>query len=95
MRGAPQLGFSTSIRKINSRIFFGVCFLPTCVRALEIILQYERKPAPCHRTTVSSVTTLWQALRVNLPFVSFRDYSTLVRLLCRHSGRNPQEKNGH
>lgn len=58
MRSAPQVGFSTTIRKINSRTFFGVCFLPISVRTLEISLQYKRNPARCLRTTVSGVTTM-------------------------------------
>ncbi len=58
MRGAPQVGFSATIRKINSRTSFGVCFLPACVRTLEISFQYKRNPARCHRTTVSGVTIM-------------------------------------
>jgi hypothetical protein len=38
IRGAPQVGFSATIWKINSRISLGVCFLPTCLRTLEISL---------------------------------------------------------
>jgi hypothetical protein len=57
IRGAPHVGFSATIWKINSRISFGVCFLPTCLWTLEISLQYIRKPARCQRTTVSGVTT--------------------------------------
>jgi hypothetical protein len=55
---APQVGFSATIWKINSRTSFGVRLLPTCVRTLEISLQYVRKPARCQRTTVSGVTTM-------------------------------------
>src|ERR1700694_4793034 len=58
IRGAPQLGFSATIWKINSRTSFGVRLLPTCVRTLEISLQYIRKPVRCQRTTVSGVTTM-------------------------------------
>src|SRR5258708_3728329 len=57
MRGAPQVGFSTTIRKINSRTSFGVGFLPTRVLTLEVSFQYTRKPARCQRSTVSGVTT--------------------------------------
>src|SRR5260221_3069233 len=57
MRGAPQVGFSTTIRKINSRTSFGVGFLPTRVPTPEISFQYKRKPARCQRITVSGVTT--------------------------------------
>src|SRR5215469_6078384 len=55
MLGAPQLGFSVTIWKIRSRTSFGVCLPP--MGFLEIILQYQRNPARCHRTTVSGVTT--------------------------------------
>jgi hypothetical protein len=58
IRGAPQVGFSTTIRKISSRTSFGVRLLPTCARTLEINLQYIRKPVRCQRTTVSGVTTM-------------------------------------
>lgn len=58
MRGAPQVGFSTTIRKISRRTSFGVCLLPTCVLALEISRQYKRKPSRCQPTTVSGVTTI-------------------------------------
>ena len=58
MRGAPQVGFSTTIRKINSRTSFGVGLRPTGPRTREISLQYMRKPARCQRTTVSGVTTM-------------------------------------
>ncbi len=57
IRGAPQVGFSATIWKINSRMSFVVCFLSTCFWTLEISLQYIRKPARCQRTTVSGVTT--------------------------------------
>src|ERR1700737_3470729 len=58
IRGAPQVGFSATIWKINSRPSFGVRLLPTCVRTLEISLQYIRKPVRCQRTTVSGVPTM-------------------------------------
>src|ERR1700693_2021116 len=57
IRGAPQVGFSATIWKINSRTCLGVRLLPTCARTLEISLQYIRKPVRCQRTTVSGVTT--------------------------------------
>jgi hypothetical protein len=50
------VGFSTSIRKINSRTSFGVGLFPTCLRDLEISRQYIRKPLLCQRTMVSGVT---------------------------------------
>lgn len=44
----PRSGFSTTIRKINSRTSFGVGFLPTRALTLEVSFQYKRKPARCH-----------------------------------------------
>jgi hypothetical protein len=58
MRGAPHVGFSMTIRKINSRTSFDVCRLPVGLPTLEISLQYKRNPALCQRTTVSGVTTM-------------------------------------
>src|SRR6202051_2448857 len=58
MRGAPQVVFSATIRKINCRTCFGVCLLPIGFFTFEISLQYSRKPTRCHRTTVSGVTTM-------------------------------------
>src|ERR1700756_602691 len=57
MRGAPQVGFSATIRKISSRTSVDSFFLPTRFLAFEIQLQYSRNPARCQRTTVSGVTT--------------------------------------
>src|SRR5260370_31671686 len=56
IRGAPQVGFSATIWKINSRTSFGVGLLPTCFRTLEINLLYILEPVRCQRTTVSGVT---------------------------------------
>src|SRR5258706_16241131 len=58
MRGAPHVGFSAAIRKIRSRTSFGVCLRPIGLRTLEISFQYNRKPARCHWTTVSGLTTI-------------------------------------
>src|SRR5215831_7985995 len=57
MRGAPQVGFSATIRKISSRTSLDSFFLPTGFLAFEIKLQYSRKPARCQRTTVSGLTS--------------------------------------
>jgi len=58
MRGAPHVGFSATIRKINSLASFETLLLPACFLTLEMKLQYRRKPARCQRTTVSGVTTI-------------------------------------
>ena len=58
MRGAPQVEFSATIRKIRSRTSLEIRLLPTCSLTLEISFQYRRNPARCQRTTVSGVTTM-------------------------------------
>jgi len=58
MRGAPHVGFSATIRKINSRTSFDVCCLPAGLLTLEISFQYKRNPPLCQRTTVSGVTAM-------------------------------------
>src|SRR5258708_2548695 len=57
MRGAPQVGFSATMRKMNFRTSLDRLFLAICFHTLEIRLQYMRNPARCQRTTVSGVTT--------------------------------------
>ena len=47
MRGAPQVGFSATMRKIKSLASFETLFLPTCFLTLEMKLQYKRNPARC------------------------------------------------
>jgi hypothetical protein len=65
MRGAPQVGFSTTIRKIHSRTSFGVGLLPSRVLTPEVSFQYQRKPALCQRITVSDVTTIRACLQAD------------------------------
>ena len=43
MRGAPQVEFSSTLRKISSRTCFEILFLPHFL-TLEIRFQYKRKP---------------------------------------------------
>ena len=56
MRGAPQVGFSATTRKINSRSSLLVGFLPPRIRFRESHFQYSLNPARCQRTTVSGWT---------------------------------------
>ncbi len=65
--GAPHVGFSTTMRKINSRTSFGVRLRPTCVRTPESSLQYARKPVRCQRTTVSGVTRMRDCFQADQP----------------------------
>jgi hypothetical protein len=56
MRGAPQVGFSTTMRNIKARTSL-LTRLPAPTRlALETHVQYNRKPARCQLTTVLGVT---------------------------------------
>jgi len=45
MRGAPQVGFSATIRRISPRTSVDSFFLPTRFLAFEIKLQYSSKPS--------------------------------------------------
>ena len=56
MRGAPQVGFSATIRKIKARTSLLICFRPPICLTLEIHVQYRRNPARCQFTTVLGVT---------------------------------------
>jgi hypothetical protein len=58
IRGAPQVGFSRTIRKIRSRTSIEILLLPIIRHAPEITRQYKANPALCHRTTVSGFTTM-------------------------------------
>ena len=57
IRGAPHVGFSATIRKIRSRTSFETHLLPCDSQTRKIRHQGKPKPARCHRTTVSGVTT--------------------------------------
>src|SRR6516225_2300293 len=56
MRGAPQVGFSATIRKIRARTSLATPLRPPTRLNLEIHIQYKRNPAPCQFTTVRGVT---------------------------------------
>jgi len=58
MRGAPQVGFSATIRKIRARTSLLTRFRPPTRLTLEIHDQYKRNPAPCQFTTVLGVTKM-------------------------------------
>src|SRR5215472_3040017 len=51
MRGAPQVGFSATIRKSKSRTSWLTALRPARRRARERQAQYHRKPVRCQRTT--------------------------------------------
>src|SRR5271167_1540697 len=56
MRGAPQVGFSATIRMIKARTSLLTRFRPPACPTLEIHVQYKRNPARCQFTTVRGVT---------------------------------------
>ena len=56
MRGAPQVGFSVTMRKIEARISLLTGFRPPTRLTLESNLQYKRNPVRCQFTTVLGVT---------------------------------------
>src|ERR1035438_822296 len=58
MRGAPQVGFSATMRKIKSRSSWVKGFLPPIRRVREIQLQYNQTRDLCEPTTVSGVTSI-------------------------------------
>ncbi len=58
MRGAPQVGFSVTMRKMSSSSSTLMHFLPARVRCRESHCQYNLNPALCQRTTVSGWTKI-------------------------------------
>src|SRR6266851_5962819 len=56
MRGAPQVRFSATIRKIKARTSLLTHLRPPTCLALETQVQYKRNPARCQLTTVLGVT---------------------------------------
>ena len=56
MRGAPQVRFSATIRKMSCRNSRLTHFRPAGLRCREIQVQYTLNPVRCHRTTVSGWT---------------------------------------
>src|SRR5260370_32942487 len=58
MRGAPQVGLSATIRKINVRISLLTRFRPPTWLILETHVQYKPSPARCQFTTVLESTKM-------------------------------------
>jgi hypothetical protein len=58
MRGAPQVGFSATMREMSSRSSMLTHFLPARVRCRESHSQYNLNPALCQPTTVSGWTKI-------------------------------------
>src|SRR4029077_1320287 len=75
MRGAPQVGFSETIRKIKARTSLLTRFRPPTCLTLEIHDQYKRNPARCQFTTVLGVTKMSGLVRT-------RTFATQPRTAC-------------
>ena len=58
MRGAPEVGFSATMREISLRTSLLICFTSDRLLSREIQLQYSRRPLRCQRITVSGVTRI-------------------------------------
>src|ERR1700747_1383404 len=86
MRGAPQVGFSAAMRKMQARISLLTGFRPLGLSTREMSRQYRRNPARCHPTTVLGVTRIRGFLQ---PTQSLRNtiQNNLCRVLSRRRGR--------
>src|SRR5208283_6095201 len=76
MRGAPQVGFSATMRKIKARTSLLTPFLPPTRLTLETHAQYKRNPVRCQFTTVLGVTKMRGFLHPDQTF------STQPRTAC-------------
>jgi hypothetical protein len=56
MRGAPEVGFSATMRKIKARTSLLTRFRPPTCLTLETHVQYKRNPARCQFTTALGET---------------------------------------
>src|ERR1700733_1453934 len=86
MRGAPQVGFSATIRKIKARTSLLTCFRPPTWLILETHLQYKRNPARCQFTTVQGVTKTRACLHPDHHILNAIQNS-LCRAVNRRRGR--------
>src|SRR5271154_550413 len=86
MRGAPQVGFSATIRKIKARTSLLTRFRPPTWLILETHLQYKRNPVRCQFTTVLGVTKTRACLRPDRHILNAIQNS-LCRAVNRRRGR--------
>src|SRR5216110_406642 len=86
MRGAPQVGFSETIRKIKARTSLLTRFRPPTWRTLETHVQYKRNPARCQFTTVLGVTKTRGFLHPDQNVLNATQHS-LCRAVNRRQGR--------
>src|SRR5271167_2814773 len=86
MRGAPQVGFSATIRKIKARTSLLTRFRPPTWLILETHVQYKRNPARCQFTTVLGVTKTRGCLHPDQHILNATQNS-LCRAVNRRRGR--------
>src|SRR6267154_1356208 len=86
MRGAPQVGFSATIRKIKARTSLLTRFRRPTWLILETHVQYKRNPARCQFTTVLGVTKTRGCLHPDQHILNATQNS-LCRAVNRRRGR--------
>src|SRR6266849_3743326 len=86
MRGAPQVGFSATMRKIKARTSLLTRFRPPTWLILETHVQYKRNPARCQFTTVLGVTKTRGWLHPDEPILNATQNS-LCTAVNRRRGR--------
>jgi len=86
MRGAPQVGFSATIRKTKARTSLLTRFRPPTCLTLETHAQYNRNPARCQFTTVLGVTRIRGFLHADQN-VRNATQNSLCRAVNRRRGR--------
>src|SRR5260370_28648612 len=86
MRGAPQVGFSATIRRSKARTSLLTRLRPPTRLTLEIQDQYKRNPARCQFTTVLGVTKTRGSLHPD-QHVFNATQNSLCRAVNRRRGR--------
>jgi hypothetical protein len=86
MRGAPQVGFSATLRRIRARTSLLTRFRPPTRRTLESNLPYKPNPARCPFTTVLGVTKMRGFLHPDQKVFNATQNS-LCRAVNRRRGR--------
>src|SRR5258705_3173335 len=86
MRGAPQVGFSSTIPKIKARTPLRTRFRPPTWLILETHVPYKRNPARCQFTTVLGVTKTRGCLHPDQHILNATQNS-LGRTVNRRRGR--------
>jgi hypothetical protein len=88
MRGAPQVGFSATIRKTNAQTSLLTCFRTPTWLILETHVQCKRNPARCQFTTVLGATKTRGCLHPDQHIFNAIQNS-LCRAVNRRRGRCP------